>query len=506
VLPRGLLLLCITIVGALPAWFRPGWQGTEGRRVQIAMEMLRSGEWMVPTLGGEPTWAKPPLHYWMLGTMVEWFGLHPWATRVPAVLLTFAAAFVASELLRPWFGRAAGWTAALGVTLSPLVLIEFPSAEIDPAFACLTAMSLWTLATGVARERRGLVVVSGLLAGLALLQKGPPYFLFAIGAYLVWWRRRGMRGAVAHFVPMLAVVAAYFAPLWLLFVAPSEMLAVAGEESVGRIAFFEWGHVVAIPDFWLRAIAVQVPFVFWCFWEWRGARDARMDASDLTLRMCSGAAVTAVVLLTFFPGRPTRYLLPNVLLFTFAVAPAVAHYARQPGGLGPTARRLLWVTSLGGAAAMVVLPFVEFERTAPIALALCIAFAWFWVRSPRQVVAYCLLLPLVGAWTVGLQRSWSWPDHRRAQEPAGRVLRQVLDELGATSKLETYGHIEGPLLLGAGLLPAGDESRRSEPSAGWIMVETRDGRAQLPASYVERLRLCLSTKTFVVAERTPSPR
>lgn len=504
---RALLLLCITIVGALPAWLLPGWEGTEGRRVQIAMEMVRSGDWMVPTLGGQPTWAKPPLHYWQLGTMIEWFGAQPWATRLPAVLATFVAALLAMELLRPWFGRSAGWTAALGIALSPLVLFEFPSAEIDPAFACLTAMSLWTLATGIARERRVLVLVSGVLGGLALLQKGPPFFLFAIGAYLVWWRRRGLRFAVSHFAPMLAVVAAWFLPLWLFFVAPTDMLAVVGEESVGRIAFFEWGHVAAIPDFWLRAIGVQVPFVFWCFWEWRGARDARMDANDVTLRMCSGAAVLAVVLLTFFPGRPTRYLLPNVLLFTFAVAPAVAHYARLPGGLGPMARRFLWCTSLLGAVALIVLPFVHGDvGTAAIVLALLAAVAVWCVRTPRQVVAYCLMLPLAAAWTVGLERSWSWPDHRRSQECGGRLLRGALDELGATADLGTHGHVESPLLLHAGLLPDGDESARSEPTAPWLLAESRDGSSPLPANYAERLRLCLPTKTFVVAERKSSSR
>jgi len=506
VLLRGLLLLCITIVGALPSWILPGWEGTEGRRVQIAMEMVQNGQWMVPTLGGQPTWAKPPLHYWMLGAMVEWFGAAPWATRLPAVLLTFVSAFVAMELMRPWFGRPAGWLVALGITLSPLVLLEFPSAEIDPAFACLTAMSLWTLATGVSRERRSLVLVSGLLAGLAMLQKGPPFFLFAGGAYLVWWRRRGLRFALPHFVPMLLVLAAYFAPLWLFHVAPGEMLSVASEESVGRITFFTWGHVAAIPGFWLRAIAVQAPFVFWCFWEWRGARDARMDANDLTLRMCSGAAVTAVVLLTFFPGRPTRYLLPNVLLFTFAVAPAVAHYARQPGGLGPAARRLVLGTSLFGAVALLVLPFVRGDGTTPIVVALVVATAVWWVRTPRQVVAFCLLVPLVAAWTIGLERSWSWPDHRRSQEAAGLLLRAELDGLGATSTIGSHGHVEGPLLLSAGILPKGDESARSEPKAEWVLAEVQDGIAPLPATYVERLRLCLPTKTFVIGERASTPR
>jgi 4-amino-4-deoxy-L-arabinose transferase-like glycosyltransferase len=506
VLVRGLLLFCVSVVGALPAWILRGWEGTEGRRVQIALEMLRSGEWMVPTLGGQPTWAKPPLHYWILGGIFEWLGCDTWTARLPAVLLTFAAAFTAMELLRPWFGHRAGWTAALGIVLSPLVLSEWPSAEIDPAFACLTAMSLWLLATGVARERRGLVLASGLLAGLAFLQKGPPFFLFAAGAYLVWWRHRRLRFAVLHFASMLVVVAAYFVPLWTCFVAPAAMLEIAGEESVGRIAFLQWNHVVAIPGFWLRAVAVQAPFVFWCFWEWRGARDARMDAADVTLRMCSGAAVSAVMLLTFFPGRPTRYLLPNVLLFTFAVAPAVAHYAMQATGLGPMARTLVRGAGAVGAIALLVLPFVPAAGPPALAAAAAIAVGATLVRTPHHVVAFSLLGPLVIAWTVGLDLARSRPDHRRAQEPAGRVLRHELDRLGVGAALGMHGHVEAPLLLSAGLLPEGDESGRSQPTAPWVIAEASQGRSPLPPGYVERLRLCLPAKTFVVSERASAPR
>ncbi|MEO6593592.1 MAG: glycosyltransferase family 39 protein, partial [Planctomycetota bacterium] len=412
-LRRALILLLLTWLGCWPIWCMPGWDGTEGRRVQIALEMLQRGDWMVPTLGGQPTWAKPPLHYWLLATCARWFGEGQIALRLPAVLSVFGAAWAAMELLRRWFGSRAGWMAALGIVASPLVLAEWPKAEIDPLFASLTAMSIWCLATGVAREHRMLVVGSGLLGGLALLQKGPPYFVFAFGAYLVWWRRRGFGLLLLHLVPMLLVALAYFGPLLLWRIAPAELLAVANEESIGRLALFGWENVRTIPEFWLRAILVQAPFVFWCFWEWRGARNARMDAGDLTLRMCSGAAVTAIALLTLFPGRPTRYLLPNVLLFTFAVAPAVAHFAEQRGRLPLFARRVLGLVGVAGAAALIVVPFVPRAGVAGLGLALAAALAPLAVRTPRHVVVCCLALPLVAAWTIVLERSLGWPNGPR---------------------------------------------------------------------------------------------
>ena len=37
----------------------------EGRYVGVAWEMLRSGNWLVPTLDGLPFFHKPPLFYWL---------------------------------------------------------------------------------------------------------------------------------------------------------------------------------------------------------------------------------------------------------------------------------------------------------------------------------------------------------------------------------------------------------------------------------------------------------
>lgn len=502
-LRAALLLLLLTLLASWPQWSLPEWHGTEGRRLQVALEMVRGGDWLVPTLGGQPTWAKPPLHYWLLGGLGEVLGHGTWAMRLPSVLSLFAAAALAMELLRRWFGAAAGWVGALGMLLSPVVLFEWPTAEIDPLFASLTAASLWCLATGVARERLALVLWSGVLGGLALLQKGPPYFVMAAGAYLVWWRRRGLRFAFAHFAPLLVVPLLYYVPLWTMRVDPESMLAAVGAETVGRIATFRWSHVAETPGFWLRAVLVQMPLVMWCFWEWRGARDARMDAADLTLRMCSGAAVLAVAVLTFFPGRPTRYLLPNVLLFTFAVAPAVAHFAGQRRALGGFARRGLRALGAAGALALGLVPFgVDRIGLAAAGLALAAALGPLLVRTPRQLVTFCLVLPLLGAWTVGLDRARGWPDSVKGRQAAGQLLRRELTALGALGDLATRGHVDAPLLLAAGLLPAGDEAARTEPATRWLLHECDDDDApQVPPAYVERLRLCLPGKVFAVRER-----
>lgn len=512
---RALLLLILVLLAHLPQLLFTDWHGTEGRRVQIATEMAVSGNWMVPSLGWEPTYAKPPLHYWMLASVQHVFGDGFFAMRVPTLLGLWLLSLLALELLRRRFGDAAGWVAALGIALSPLLLFESASAEIDPLFAFLTAASVWCLACGVADASRALVLAGGVLGGLAMLHKGPPCLMFAAGAWLAWWRHRGLRHGLWYFVPLFAMPLAYYVPLWLWYVPVERFAGIAQEESIGRAAGFAWEHVLDTPGYWLRAAGMLLPLGAWCFWEWRGTRDARMGPADLTLRMCSGAAVFGVLVLTFFPGRPTRYLLPNIPLFVFAVAPAVAHFAGQQRLLGAFSNKvLLRLFGVLGSCAMLAAPFLPASAPWSIGIAgFAFAIAPFAVHTPRQLVASMFVLPAVLAWTVGLERSLSWQDSHRAREPHGPALARALAEVvgpGAAAGprveaglLQTYGHFNSCLLLGTGAIPAADEFMVRPVAATHVLRESdRRHRAAVLEGYVDTLRFCFPNQSYVLGTRT----
>lgn len=503
-----ILLLLATLAAMLPHALMQDWSGTEGRRVQIAMEMARSGQWLVPTLFGEPTFAKPPLHYWILCGANAVFGDGYLAMRAPSILAVWLLSLLAFGLHRRAFSEAAAWIAALGVVASPLVVAHFATAEIDPIFACLTAASLWLLAFGVAREKWLALVAAGVLSGLALLQKGPPFLLFAVGAWLVWLRRRGLRGFLVYAVPMCALPGAWIALVMSSPVAIDEAAATANTETLGRLVGYDLEHylkeLLEIPLLFVRAVLVQAPLVFWCFWEHRSKRDARMGPEDLTLRMCSGAAVLAVALLALFPDKPTRYLLPNVPLFTFAVAPAVAHYALRASKLGHVATGSIRAIGIVGALLLIALPWIPspIPPRTPV-LAVVAALVPLWVRTPRAMIAMCLWLPVLAGWTALAD----WRDRHvvspRAVAVHGARLDHELRRLGATeTTIEAYGHVHGGLLLSTGLLPSGQENVRRVPKSRFLLIEAR-GSTQLPPrdDYVERLRLCTGREVFVVEER-----
>ncbi len=58
----------------------------EGRYVGVAWEMIRSGDWLTPTLNGLPYFHKPPLFYWITAASMSVFGVNEWAARVAPVI------------------------------------------------------------------------------------------------------------------------------------------------------------------------------------------------------------------------------------------------------------------------------------------------------------------------------------------------------------------------------------------------------------------------------------
>lgn len=500
-----LALLLLALLAYWPGLVSRNWNGTEGRRVQIASEMLATGDLVVPRLQDEPTLAKPPVYYWLLAAVQGAFGTDAFWMRLPSVLALWLVSLCAYAALRPHYGRRAGAIAGAGILCSPVVLYHGALAEIDPLFAVLTAISLLWLAEGAAHDRRGRLVLAGVVGGLALLTKGPPYAMFLCGSLLVWWRHRSLRPLPWFLVPAIALTATYYAVLYTRpLVAGAELADVAARESVGRLFTFEWHHVADIPLYWGRAVLAMLPLGLWTVTEYRGRHEARLEPPELVLRMCVGGAIAAVVLLTFFPGRPMRYLLPSVLLFCIAVAPAVAGFTwiRLPPRRGQIA--VVRVLGLVGAFALVVVPWLPFPLPGSTPwLALVLALAPFVVRTRLALVGYALLVPVLCQWTAIVDRERLFDHGVRSPADVGAILRAEIERAGATD-LATRGHFPNDVQLAAGVDPPGDEFGAREPSARWLLVEDADRIPDdigITSGYRDRVRIRARHKSIVLREK-----
>jgi 4-amino-4-deoxy-L-arabinose transferase-like glycosyltransferase len=163
---------------AATAWIRPLTLPDEGRYVGVAWEMVRSGNWLVPTLDTLPFFHKPPLFYWLTAGAIATLGNNEWAARLPTVLVATGAAVALFIFLRRWAG---GRTALLAVTVlatTPFFFAGAQFANLDMLVAvCITGTILCSAHVVLAlRHQQCLprLALAGayVLAALGVLAKG----------------------------------------------------------------------------------------------------------------------------------------------------------------------------------------------------------------------------------------------------------------------------------------------------------------------------------------------
>jgi 4-amino-4-deoxy-L-arabinose transferase-like glycosyltransferase len=155
----------------------------EGWYAQVSREMLASGDWVVPRMGGEPWLAKPPLLYWLVASAFAAFGMVEWAARLVSVLAMLGVVQLLATLGARLYTRRAAMMAAVSFVtmLTPVIVGRMLLTDALLLWWCMAAMVLlWGLAArGVTA---GQAVAFWLCVGLAILAKGPAVVPF-VGAF-----------------------------------------------------------------------------------------------------------------------------------------------------------------------------------------------------------------------------------------------------------------------------------------------------------------------------------
>src|SRR5438128_619508 len=86
----------------------------EAHYAELTREMVRSGNWLVPTLDGHPFIDKPFLFHWLQGAAFTVFGEGEFAARLPGALACIALLAITRWLGKRLFGGSAGeWGAVM---------------------------------------------------------------------------------------------------------------------------------------------------------------------------------------------------------------------------------------------------------------------------------------------------------------------------------------------------------------------------------------------------------
>lgn len=145
----------------------------ESRFARTSVEMLRSGDLVVPRFGGEPRLVKPPLVHWIQASLFSLAGPREWAARLHAAGATLGSILLVGWLARRRFGPEGRlWAVAVFATM-PLVVVPGRVGTLDALLAVhvLAVVALDLVGEDGAGPYRS--ICTGALLGLAFLVKGP---------------------------------------------------------------------------------------------------------------------------------------------------------------------------------------------------------------------------------------------------------------------------------------------------------------------------------------------
>ncbi len=338
-------LWAVALLSALWLGWTTGWRHLavpdEGRYASVAWEMIRSGDWLTPTLNGLPFFHKPPLFYWLTALSIEAFGLHPWAGRLASVLGAWLGAMALYLLLLRWSSVRHARTALLALVTMPYWFGGAQYANLDMLVAGLICATIATGAHAVLLFEAGLphrraVWATWALAGLGLLAKGLIGFVLpgaVVAAWLVLrWRWRSLLAlmSVVGLVLFLLVAAPWFVAMQMLY--PDFLHYFFVYQHFQR--FTETGFNNMHPWWWYLPVLLLltlpwVPLGAWARWRARGAAVGPVisGASVSTAPAVLGllAAWGGVILLFF--SLPASKLAGYVLPVVPALAGGLAWWA-----------------------------------------------------------------------------------------------------------------------------------------------------------------------------------
>ncbi|MBK7249554.1 MAG: glycosyltransferase family 39 protein [Gammaproteobacteria bacterium] len=331
-----LSLVGLALIGA-GLGLRDPWPADEPRFASLARDMVASGDWLFPHVGGDLYHDKPPLYFWLLAVAYEAFGGFRGWFLLPSLLAGLGTLVLVYDFIRRVAGREAGLLAGLTLVSTLQFLLAMRGAQIDGTLCFLATFSLVALLRHLLLGPAwGWYAAGGFAAGLGVITKGVgflpilvllPYVAMRLGGWTGLSRIEGggARWALAP-LALLGAICVWFLPMVLAVAASGtpELAAyrdgILFQQTITRYAQ-AWHHgepwhyffTAVIPGLWLPWSLL----LFWLVPRWVDAWPRRDARTWLPL------AWVAIVLLffSFSSGKRGIYVLPALPALAISAAP-----------------------------------------------------------------------------------------------------------------------------------------------------------------------------------------
>jgi len=452
------LLLIATGIG-----LRDPWPADEPRFALVARDMVATGDWLLPRVGGQPYADKPPLFFWLIALCLELTRSLRVSFLLPSLLAGFGSVVLVYDLGRRLWSRETGLAGALALLFTVQFVWQARQAQIDATLCFCTTLSLYGLLRHLLLGPSWRWYTIGwAAAGLGVITKGVGFLpLLVLIPFAVLrdhrWQPRKAPGGGARWLlgplAFLAAVSIWLVPM-LLAANHDPTLAAYRDEILFHQTIKRYGNawhhrepfwyfiVNVIPGLWLP-LTLLVP---WLFPHWRNA----WRSFDLRSALLASWIVLVVLFFTLSTGKRGVYVLPAVPAFALLCAPYLAQIATRRG----VQRAMFVLASLVGALCVLALLFFvvrpdqrtdfvasnDIDPLGPLALiAVAAAVVCAIARPSRGFLAYAGVL----ATSLLVVSFWVNPrinDERSGASFVARIEKTAdpRDELGLVAFKEQY--------------------------------------------------------------------
>ncbi len=448
------LLLIGTAVG-----IRAPWPADEPRFALIAREMVHTGEWLFPRIGGDLYPDKPPVYFWLLSVCYFLTGSLRASFLIPAFVGACTIVGLVYDLGRRIAGRESGLAAAVTLAFSIQFVMTMRGAQIDPVLCAFTTLSLYGLLRHLLfGPAWGWYFVGGVMAGLGVVTKGVgflpllaliPYAVLRARGFNVWAAGSAARAtegqrpvAGAGFDPATAakqanpaspstwrwgLVAVGFligASVWLV----PMLIAVATRNDVALVAYRDeilfqqtvhryasaWHHVEPWHFFLVQVIpGLWLPFSLLLFWlvpRWAAA----WRLKDARVWLPLAWVLLTLLFFSLSTGKRGVYLFPALPALAIASAPYLPELFKRRGvqwaslilgaGIVLAVIGVLAAHAAGNAELRTALEDVGMSSLTPVAVfAVCAAVLWALALWKKPILAWPAVLAAVALlWSYGI--------------------------------------------------------------------------------------------------------
>ncbi|MFM8481062.1 MAG: ArnT family glycosyltransferase [Gammaproteobacteria bacterium] len=443
---------------------RDPWPADEPRFASVALDMLRSGNWLIPHAGGDFYQDKPPLHFWLMAIGYSLTGSLRAGFLLPSMLASLGTLWLVYDLIRRLHGRESARLTAITLVCCVHYVMTTRGAQIDATLIFFCTLALWGLLRHLLLGAPVAVALIGAFAaGLGVIDKAVGFLTLALlplaallaqrfGAPAVpratWWQVPVVfvLTIMLWLVPMLLHVASVGSP---------ELIAYRDEllfkQTVTRYAQ-AWHHirpfyyylVEVIPALWLPLSAL----LFWLVPRWRDDWRERRMAVWLPLLW----ALLVILFFSLSTGKRGVYVLPALPALAMAAAPHLPQlFARQSVQRLSLALALLLLvpgvsvavgSALGVGAVKELIESSELVSLAPVyAFAIAATAAWLIALRWRPLLAWPLVLVcLTVSWGAGIAPQIN------GERSASTFVRQMLAKVPREAELGLLAYREQFLL------------------------------------------------------------